>query len=176
MTSLQRVQAVFAGLMHFLAVVLLILSPETGYQLIGFILSVILLADGARSLVFYFSMARNMVGGRLILFRGIIALDLGMFAYSLQDIPPIYILFYLMIGHLFSGVVDVLRAMEARRMESRWRLNFAYGATNILLALSCALCFRNPTLLAYVYAVGLFYSGCLRIAQAFRKTAIVYIP
>ena len=159
-----------------LAVVILLEVPDLGYRIIGLILSLILIVDGIRSLLFYFSMARNMVGGRTLLFRGIIELDLGMFAYTLQDIPPVYILLYLLIVHLFSGVVDVMRAMEARRMESRWRLNLAYGIANILLALSCGLCFQNPTLLTYVYAAGLAYSACLRIAQAFRKTAIVYIP
>lgn len=176
MTSLQRVRSIFEGLMMLLAVVILLLTPDTGYKIIGFILSVLLMVEGVRSLLFYFSMARNMVGGKLILFRGVIALDLGMFAYSLQDIPPVYILLYILIGHLFSGIVDVLRAMEAKKMESRWKLNLAYGIANILLALSCGLCFKNPTLLTYVYVVGLAYAACLRIAQAFRKTAIIYIP
>ena len=176
MTSLQRVKTVFGGLMMLLGAVLLWNVPNEGYKLIGLILSLVLLAAGVRSLWFYFSMARNMVGGRLILFQGIIALDLGMFAYTLQEIPPIYILLYLLIGHLFSGAVDVMRAMEARRMKSKWRLNLAYGIANILLAVACFFCVHNPALLSYVYAAGLAYSACLRIAQAFRKTTIVYIP
>ena len=176
MTSLQRVKTVFGGLMMLLGAVLLWKVPNEGYKLIGLILSVVLLVAGFRSLWFYFSMARNMVGGRLIRFQGIIALDLGMFAYTLQEIPPIYILLYLLIGHLFSGAVDVMRAMEARRMESKWRLNLAYGIANILLAVDCFFCVHNPALLSYVYAAGLAYSACLRIAQAFRKTAIVYVP
>ncbi|MBQ8081832.1 MAG: DUF308 domain-containing protein [Clostridia bacterium] len=176
MTGLQRIRSVLAGLLMLAGVALLLVQPEAGYRIIALILSVVLLIDGVRSLWFYFSMARHMVGGRLILFRGIIALDLGMFAYSLQEIPPVYILLYLLVANLFAGVIDVLRAMEAKRMESRWRLNLAIGIANILLALSCGFCFRNPTLLAYVYAAGLAYSACLRIAQAFPKTAIVYIP
>ena len=176
MNSFQKIRAVFEGLMMLLAVTILLWEPGSGYKVIGLILSVILILSGIRSLLFYFTMARNMVGGRITLFRGIIALDLGMFAYTLQDIPPIYILLYLLIGHLLSGVIDVLRAMEAKRMESSWRLNLAYGIANILLAFACGCCFHNLTLLSYVYAAGLFYSACLRIAQAFRKTAIVYIP
>ena len=69
-----------------------------------------------------------------------------------------------------------MRAMEARRIQSPWRLNLAYGIANILLAVACFFCFHNSTLLSYVYAAGLAYSALLRIAQAFRKTAIVYIP
>lgn len=162
--------------MLLLGMAIILILPSEGYKVIGAILSVILLLEGIRSLGFYFSMARSMVGGKIFLFRGIIALDLGMFATSLHEIPAIYVLIYLLVGHLFSGVVDVLRAMEARRMGSRWRLNIAYGAANILLAVTCSFCFRDPTLLTYVYAAGLFYSACLRFAQAFRRTAIVYIP
>ena len=176
MTSLQRIKAVLEGLLMLLGVALLLLVPESGYLIIGLILGTILLLEGVRSMLFYFTMARSMVGGRMILFRGIIALDLGMFALSLQDIPPIYILLYLLVAHLFSGVVDMLRCLEARRLGSPWRMNLALALANILLVAACGFCFRNPTLLSYVYASGLFYSACLRIAQAFRKTAIVYIP
>ena len=129
-----------------------------------------------RYLVFYLSMARNMVDGKLSLFYGIIALDLGMFAYTLQDIPPIYIVLYLLITHLFSGVIDVLRAMEARRLGSRWKLSTAIGAANILLAVVCGFCLHRLSLLTSVYAIGLVYAACLRMAQAFRRTAIIYIP
>ena len=122
------------------------------------------------------SMARNMVDGKLSLFYGIIALDLGMFAYTLQDIPPIYIVLYLLITHLFSGVIDVLRAMEARRLGSRWKLSTAIGVANILLAVVCGFCLHRLSLLTYVYAIGLVYAACLRMAQAFRRTAIIYIP
>lgn len=176
MTSIQRVRYVFEGLMMMLCVAILLMKPGSGYQIIGFILSVVLIVNGLRSLFYYFTMARHMVGGRIILFRGMIALDLGLFAYTLQDIPPLSILLYLLIANLFSGVLAVLRAAEAKQMESPWKLSMAFGIANILLAISCAFCFRSLTLLTYVYAAGLFYSACLHIAQAFRKTAIVYIP
>ena len=66
--------------------------------------------------------------------------------------------------------------MEAKRTGGRWKLNLADGLSNILLAFACAFSFRSITLLVFVYAAGLFYSACLRMAQAFRKTAIAYIP
>lgn len=175
MTKLQRIRTVFEGLMMMLCAAVLILVPDSGYLIIALILSVILIVSGIRSLLFYFLMARNMVGGKLILFQGIIALDLGAFALSLQDIPPVYIVLYLLIVHLFSGVIGVLRAMEAKRMEGRWKLSLAIGIANILLAFTCGFCLRSTTLLTYVYVIGLLYSACLHIAQAFRKSAIVYI-
>ena len=176
MTSLQRISKIFQGLLMGFGAIILLIVPEHGYLVIGLILSVLLLVDGVRSLWFYFSMARSMVGGKLILYRGIIALDLGMFAYSLQEIPPVYIVLYLLVANLFAGVIDMLRAMEARRLWGHWRLIFLSGVINIVLALSCFLCFRNTALLSYLYAFGLFSSALIRITQAFHKTAIVYIP
>lgn len=176
MTSLQRVRTFFESFMMLLCVALLLHLRSEGYRIIGLIISIGLILGGIRSLLYYFSMARHMVGGRLELFHGIIALDLGMFAYTLTDIPTIYIVLYLLVAHLFSGVIDVLRALEAKRTGGRWKLNFADGISNILLAFACAFSFRSTTLLVFVYAAGLFYSACLRMAQAFRKTAIAYIP
>ena len=175
MTVIQRIRTLFMALLMFLCVVILIAAPEHGYKLIVLILSLVLMLSGIRSLLFYFTMSRHMVGGQFTLFQGLIALDLGMFAYTLQDIPPIYIVLYLLIVNLFSGVIDVLRAMEARRLAGRWKLNLAIGIANILLAVFCGFCMHSIQLLSYVYAAGLLYSACLRVAQAFSKTAIIYI-
>ena len=176
MTRIQRIRTVFESLMMFLCVALLLVVPDAGYKIIVLILSIVMIVNGVRYLIFYFTMARNMVDGKLTLFYGIISLDLGIFAYSLQDIPPIYIALYLLITHLFSGVIDVLRAMEARRLGSRWRLGMAIGAANILLAFACGFCLHRLSLLTYIYALGLTYAACLRMAQAFRRSAIIYIP
>lgn len=83
---------------------------------------------------------------------------------------------YLLIANMISGVIDILRAVEARRLESGgWRLNIAVGTANILSAAACLFCLKNVNILVYVYAIGMIYSGCLRIVSAFRKSAIVYI-
>ena len=176
MTLIQRIRTFFESLTLLLCVALLLIVPDMGYQIIALILSIVLIVNGLRFLIFYFSMARNMVDGKLTLFYGIIALDLGMFAFTLQNIPPIYIILYLLITHLFSGVIGVLRAMEARRLGSRWRLNMAIGTANILLAFACGFCLHRLSLLTYVYAIGLLYSACLRMVQVFQRSAIIYIP
>lgn len=176
MTKIQRIRAFLGGVMTLLGAGALLVTPDRGYQIIALVLGIVLFARGIRALVFYFSMARNMVDGKLSLFYGIILLDLGIFAYTLTDIAPFYIVLYLLVTNLFAGVVDVLRALEARRMGSRWRLSLAIGAANILLALVCGFCLHRLSLLTYVYAAGLVYSGILRMAQAFRRSAIPYIP
>ena len=50
-----------------LCVAVLLVVPEEGYRIIALILSVVLIVNGIRYLIFYFSMARNMVDGKLTL-------------------------------------------------------------------------------------------------------------
>ena len=176
MTKMQRVRAVLGGLVTLFCCAVLLYAREDGYRLIIAIVGLGLVLRGAKFLIQYFSLGRHMVGGRRILFYGIIALDLGLFAYAISDLPPVYLMLYLLVGHLFSGVVDVLRALEVKRMESgRWRLNLANGIANILLALACLFCLRSVELLVYIYTAGLAYTACLRIASGFRKSAIIHI-
>ena len=76
MTSVQRVKKVLAGILMLVCCFALVVNPETGFYFVALILSVSLFLYAVRSLLYYFTMARHMVGGKSILFRGIIVLDL----------------------------------------------------------------------------------------------------
>ena len=176
MNRMKRVRLFLGGLLTILYAAILFTAGEAGYRVVVALISLSLLVRGANYLIYYLRMARHMVGGKSILFNGIIALDLGLFASTLTNVPPVYIMLYLMATHLYSGAVDVMHALEAKRLGSHWRLSFSYGAANILLAGLCAFSLNAPERLAMIYAGGLFYTGCLRIASAFRRSAIAYIP
>lgn len=178
MSRMQRVRSFLEGVMILLCALVLILTHDNvGYYIIVLIVCVTLLLSGFHYLIYYFTMARHMVGGKSILVRGILALDLGLFAMAIEDFPPIYILLYLLVGYLFSGAVDVMHSLEAKRMGSpSWKLNIAFGIANILIAVLCLFCLRYPDILVYIYAGGLVYTACLRFVSSFRKTAIAYIP
>lgn len=179
MTNMQRVKRVLAGLLMLLCCFALVTDPESGFYFVALILSVSLFLYAARSLIYYFTMARHMVGGRSILFRGIIVLDLAVFTFSMADDPKLYIILYLLGIHAFSGLMGILLALEARRFQSpSWRWNMLAGAVNLViaaLAVIAGLFLPDTRDLVYLYAVCLFYSACVQIASAFRKTAIVYI-
>lgn len=176
MSSGQRIRNVLLGLVTLLLCVVLIVNPEEGFPVIALVLSVSLVLFGARELVYYFSMARHMVGGKTSLYLGVIVLDLGMFALALDNMPQIYIVLYLLGVHAFSGVIDIMRSREAKRMgASSWRLNMASGAVNIVISAMCVIFLRSPNMIVYIYAAGLIWSACVRIVNACRKTAVVYI-
>ena len=154
----------------------MITDPDNGYHLIIVLLSVVLVIRGATTLVFYFQMARFMVDGRTILYMSIIMLDFGILTYSLTDVPHYYVLLYLILMHAFTGLVEIMRANEVRRLGGRsWKLKFTHGIINIFMACICIVFMRHMKAAVLVYSLGLIYSAILRIISACRRTTFIYI-
>ena len=179
MTSIQRIEKILIGLLMLACCAVMVYKPDVGFYVVAMILSLSLLVYALRCIIFYLTMARHMVGGKSILFRGIIVLDLAVFTISMVDDPTLYIILYLLGIHAFAGLTDVLRALEARRFGApSWRWSMLYGIGNLMVAVMAVVAgvFLSDTReLVYLYAGCLFYSACVQIASAFRKTAIVYI-
>ena len=176
MTKLQRARELLGGLLMLAAGVLVICRPATGIRLIMLIIIVTMILKGLGSLSFYITMARHMVGGKLQLYKGIILLDIGMFFMTLDDVPIIYLMLYLLAANLISGVIEILGAREARQLEAgSWKMKMAIGAADVLFGLASIFCLGRPNLLVYIYATGLVYSAVLRIVSALRRSAIIYI-
>ena len=180
MSLTQRIQSILSALLSLLGAVLLIRMKEDGIYLISFLLSISFLLYGLRALIYYFTMARHMGDGKGILFRGIILLDFGIFTLSITQRAWLFVACYLLGVYAVSGVIDFLRAMEAKQMESpMWRLTMAEGIVRIIIAVAAIVfgfALRNLRDLTWIYASGLFYSAVLKIISAFRKTAVIYIP
>ena len=176
MSYLQRVKSFMEGVGMLLAILILMLSDESGASWVVFILAISLILKGIRSLVYYFMMARFMVGGLTALFAGALLIDFGILSISLADEARIYIFLYLAGWNAFSGLISLLRAWESYRNKGRsWILNTLYGIVNIGILICCFIFRDSPTTLATLYCAGLGYSGILRIINAFRRTEIVYI-
>lgn len=178
MTKIQRVKRILSGILMLACCFLLVKEPEIGLYVVALILGVSLLLSGLRSLIFYFTMSRHMVGGKATLYRGIIILDLAVFTLSMVDDPHYFIMLYLLGIHAFSGVMEILHALEARRYGGAWRRSLAAGVINILVALAAVIAvvfLHSTTDLVFLYAACLFYSACVQFVSAFQKTAIVYI-
>ncbi len=176
MNSGKRITNVIIGVVMLLMGAVLILVPSEGLPFVALILSVSLVVYGVRMLVYYVKMARHMVGGRLMLYIAVIVLDFGVFVWTLSDIPKIYIVLYMVAIHAFSGAIDIMRGIEAKRYHaSSWKLSFISGAVNIAVAILSIVFIRSVNVIVILYALGLIYSAITRIISAFRRTAIVYI-
>ena len=131
MTSIQRIEKILVGLLMLACCALMVYEPDVGFYVVALILALMMLIYALRCFIFYFSMARHMVGGKSLLFRGIIVLDLAVFTISMVDDPKMYIILYLLGIHAFAGVTGVLRALEARRYGApSWRWSMALGIGN----------------------------------------------
>lgn len=112
----------------------------------------------------------------MILIQGVIIFDFAIITGSLADVPKIYILLYLIGIHAFSGVVEILRAMEARRtVAGPWKMKFSHGVVNFILAIACLIFIRQSNTALIIYSLGLMYSAVVRLFDAFGKTAFVVV-
>ena len=119
MSNFQRVQNIVIGLSMLISAAVLILFPEGGCVYIMLFLAASLILRGISELIYYFTMARYMVGGKLILFIGAVFFDFGFFTLTLSDESNLFVLAYLLGFHAFAGLVNVLRALEARRYKDQ---------------------------------------------------------
>lgn len=176
MNSFQRLKKILAGCLMFLCGVFFLLYPDNAYIMLAVILAIALAIKGIRDIYFYFSIARYMVGGKMILFQGVIMLDFAMLSGALTNLPQPMVMVYLIVVHLFSGVVEVLRAMEAKKtVNGSWKLKFCHGIINLLLGLVCFATIWHPSIPIIVFSLGLMYSGVMQVIEAFQKTTFVLI-
>lgn len=162
--------------MIFAAIVLILIQDERKYMIVIAVLAVGLAIKGIKDIIFYFTMARHMVGGKMILFQGVVVTDFAILTGSLSNVPKIYVLLYLVGVHAFSGAVEILRAMEARRtVEGPWKMKMSHGIVNLMLATACLIFIKHINTAVFIYGLGLIYSGVIQIISAFRRTAFVVI-
>ena len=179
MTLTQRIRRILGAVILAVCSVAIILLGDHGILLAALVISLSLILYAVRTLVYYFFMARHMVDGKYILFKGVILLDLGILTLSISDNASRFLILYLLGAHVFSGGISILRSLEARRFGAvSWRLRLTEGILNLLIA-SAALIFGlflgSLRIVSWIYASGLFYSAVLKTIGAFQKTAIVYI-
>ena len=156
--------------------IIILESEEQGYLLVVLILSVSMIVTGIGYLVFFFTMSIHMVGGKTSLYIGALFMEFGLFTLTMYNVPKIYVLIYLAGTFAFSGVVDVLRALEAKNnLAPSWKLNLIFGIGNILVAVTCFVLMNQENIIMLVYAIGLFASAVMRVVRAFTRTTNVYI-
>ena len=121
MGKLRRVANAVLGLAMIAGGIALLLDLKNALFVVAVALGLYLVAYGVHTLVYYVTMARHMAGGLSLLFIAVIAIDLGSLALVFSDEPRLVIVLYLVGCNAFRGAVLVARAVEARKLESRWK-------------------------------------------------------
>ena len=175
MTKARRAVNIITGLFMIAGALVLAIDADQTYPAVIIILGLSLFIASFRSIIYYFSMARYMVGGRMILYRAVIMLDIALFTFSLTKVPLYCVVLYLAWIHIFAAFVDIMRAVESRRLRApSWRMNFATGLVNLCIGVLCLMFIHNVAAAVLIYSLGLAYAGVNRIIQAFRRNRILY--
>ena len=179
MTLYQRVKKIIGGIVMILYGIIVTLIPNEGYMLLLLVFGLYILFSGVKMMIYYFTMARLMVGGRSVLMKSIILLDAGMFTLSLSTLKPVYLILYLVGIYAVTGVIDILRSLEEKKLEAPvWKLKFISGLLNIIIALAAAgagIFLHSAVIPVYIYGGGMIWSGIVSLISAFRKSPSIYI-
>ena len=167
MSKFQHIKSFVTGVFLLLLAAFIALAPQSTFDFVYLIISLMMLAYGLRLLIYYFRMARHMVGGKIILYQSIIVLDAAMFTLTLATASDYIVLAYLLAIYAFAGAIDILRAFEAKKNDSPvWKKKIVIGFLEMGLAIAMivlGLVFRNTDFLVYGFAISLASSGILRI-------------
>ncbi len=175
MGRIARLGHALLGIIMLLCALLLAAIPKEGATLVAAILSSMLVVYGIQKIIYYFTMARHMVGGYSLLFVGIIAIDLGAFSLTLLDQPHIPIVIYLISYFGIMGVSGILRAIEGRRFGLKWGTSLAHGIVSLLLVIACVVSIGNDDIIMTVFSIGMAYSAIRHIATSLRRTDVIFI-
>ena len=176
MSGTSRIYNIVSGVVMIICSWILFRNQDLGLEFAAMILGVSLLLTGIHYLYYYFSMARHMVGGRYVLFVAVFVLDFALFTAALSDFPRLYVVLYLLGYHAFTGLINIMRGLEAKRYKSPdYRRNILAGSFDFLIAFGCIVFIRRRQMLILGYCLTLAWSAIIRIISAFRRTAVIHI-
>ena len=175
MSNLRRAGNIILSLLMITAAILLMGAPKESLVLVAVALGLWLLVSGVRKLVYYFTMARHMVGGLSILFIAIIAIDIGGFALTLVNEPKLSIVLYLVGYNVFTAIIGIVRVIESKMIDAHWKVSLLHSIVNLALAVACLVFIGSDEIVITIFCFGLIYSACVRFMRAVRPTEIIYI-
>lgn len=169
MTKRQRIKNILIAILNVALAGIMMLVPDFGYMMVMIIFATGLLLYGLKQIIYYFTMARFMVSGKMVLYKGMILFDLGAFGVALSDIPKFYIMIYLMGSIIFTGVIEILRAMEKKKIGAGYKFKMSQGIVCITIGILGIIFSNGTNYVVYFYCLGMLYSALIRIIDAFRR-------
>lgn len=176
MSKFNRMKNIAAGIGIIILSVLMFAFPSTGYYMATIIFGVVLLIDGIKQLIYFLSMGIHMIGGKIILYRALITMDLSFFLLSISSIGQRYLMVYFIIYYFFVGMITIFRAFEARKIKAElWKWKLTNGLIKVMIAVTCIINISSKDMMLFLVCFGLIVSALTRIGMALKKTAIIFI-
>ncbi len=176
MSVASRIVKILSGLLIIAGAIILWKVPEIGRLVIILLLGATLLVIGIASLIYYFTMARHMVGGKDTFYKGLIMVDIGLLSLSFSSIPPTIVMVYLVAVFGIAGVLRLLRGLEAKKKQaSGWYRRVISGIAYLGITALCQIFIQNNEVWPKIFAIGLMFIGAERIVSSFYRSKIVYV-
>lgn len=176
MTKFKRIRNIVLAVLIIGVSILMMIFPQIGLGTILLFMGFYMGVRGLGQLSYYFMMGTHMVGGRIILYKSLIMLDISALAFSATSLPSQYITAYLVAYYGFFGAVDMLRALESKKLKAgSWKLKFFSGLCCLAIAVVAVVYIKSLAISMFILCAGFIYSAIIRIITACRKSAIVYI-
>lgn len=175
MSLVKKILTLITSLLMVLVAIGLVIEQEIGYYAMLLILIGVLAVKAVQSVWYYFSMARHMVGGLFYFYQAVLFVDLTLTAPLLLVAPRWIVALYLNGVIAFSGVIDILRATDQKKMQwPQWKLRMVLGISKILFAVIAMIVMRSPEMLTRIYSFVLVYTAIIRVMNVYRSKNIVY--
>ena len=176
MKSLRILKALFIALLKIACCIIILFVPEIGIDMVILMLGVVLLLYGLRKVFYFFSMGIHMIGGKIILYEGIIFVDIGLFTLTLNSLPKQMVMIYLLLYYVIEGAIETFRAVESRKVESKyWKGKLVNGILYFADAITCLVYINSFEMMSIILCVGIIYSAIAQVVLAFRRETFVYI-
>ena len=178
MSKFSRVLSVLKSLlMIFIGAIILLVPDESDYIIVCIILGVVVTIEGFKKLFFYFSSAKNMVGGRRILINSIVNIDLGLISFLVLLEDPILAILYMVAVFILLGAIDILRSFEIKKNGSKtWIIKLIKGILTIAVGGVCIAFAKYTETMLIVFGCAWIVLAVEGLITAFSKSAVTYIP
>ena len=176
MSKTRRIWNIIVALLMIQGAIFLMTIPEIGFELVAFIVGLILTIRGIKFIIYYLTHAQHMTGGKWMLLIGLILFDLGIFALTLIDKATVIMIIYVVVIHLVAGLLGIVRAVSNKKDgNTGWKIDLAQGIGNLILVVLCLVFIHHVEIPVFIYGAGVIYSAILKIISSFKRTAIVYV-
>ena len=176
MSKGRRVLTVVVALLGILGAVILMTIPDYAYEVLELGISLTLVYNGVRYIIYYITNAQHMVGGKWFLLIGIIMFDMGVFATAIYDRTQKITLIYIICAQLVAAVLSLIRAAgDMKDKNLSWKFHLAQGIGSSIQVILCLIFINSAMIPLYLYCIYAIYTAILMIISAFKKTAIVYV-
>ncbi|MCQ2564255.1 MAG: DUF308 domain-containing protein [Clostridia bacterium] len=176
MNKTQKIENFVVGLFMSVVALIIMLVPEDGYIIAGIMMGCGIILYGAKSIIYYLFMARHMVGGRKILFNGIVITDFGIVALLLITQPQKILMIYLIAIYLLYGLIAILRARDIKKQGGKhWLRKLTLGLVAVCIGILCFVFVDSADLVVIFYGIALLIYSIGKIVSAFAKNQMIYI-